>query len=185
MSLETAARLQDLDLMARQISTQISAAGRPVGLPSLSVARSRLRERGLPRAEETILALQRRLDEVKDLARCPARLPTPSQPSARPGDGGRPEREKNTIPLKRGIEETDGLLGPQELHGEGLRSQGDEQRAQTLLLRTRTLLKETRDQLAATQKRAEEAEGYLSALHQLIRINLDFGRASEAALTRR
>lgn len=187
MSLETAARLQNLDLMARQISTQISGDRRPAALASLGFARIRSSEPGRPRAEENILALRPRLDEAETPARRHASLPSLSQPRAQPGDSGPRRRDENAVALKRGLEEAESLLRirTQELHGERLRSQGDEQRAQNLLLRTRTLLEETRDQLAAAQKRAEEAEEYLCALYQLIRVNLDFGRANEAALTPR
>ncbi len=179
MSLETAARLQDLELMARQISTQISGSGRPNGSPGISPLRSA--SCGSRNAEEYILALRRGLDEAGNHATRPCRPPSPS--SSR--DLGPRKADDSTLAPRRGSEEGSLRARTEQLHGERLPSQGDEQTTQMLLQRTRTLLSETRDQLAAAQKRAEEAEEYLSALHQLIRHNLDFSRTNAAALTRR
>ena len=133
MSLETATRLQHLDLMARQISTQISGARRAADLPSPTELRIQSGDRQSRKAEDYNLALRRGLEEIENLLR--ART--------------------------------------EELQGERLRSREDEQRSRSLLI-------ETRDQLAVAEKRAEEAEEYLCALH-----NLDFARTHEAALTRR
>ena len=137
MSPETATRLQHLDVMARQISTQISGAGRGPDLPGASQPRLRFGDLGSRKAEGYDLALRRGLEEIENLLR--ART--------------------------------------EELHGERLRSREEERRSLSLLT-------ETRDQLAVAQKRAEEAEEYLCALHKLIRSNLDFARPHEAALTR-
>lgn len=134
---ETATRLQHLDLMARQISAQISCARRTPDPPSPSQTRMRLSDRRSRTAEEYDLALRRGLEEIENLLR--ART--------------------------------------EELQGERLRSREEERRS-------RSLLTEARDQLAVAERRADEAEEYLCALHKLIRDNLDFGRTHEAALTR-
>lgn len=137
MSPETATRLQHLDVMARQISTQISGAGRAPDLPGSSQPRLRFGDRISRKTEGYDLALRRGLEEIENLLR--ART--------------------------------------EELQGERLRSREEKRRSLSLLT-------EMREQLALAEKRAEEAEEYLCALHKLIRNNLGFARPHEAALTR-
>lgn len=188
MSIETAARLQNLDLMARQISTQISGARRAAVLPGASGQPPVPSvDRGSRKAEENALALRRGLEQAEILAKRPSRLPIPSPSRVSSGDRAPRKDDGAKVALKRNLDEVEDLLRTrtEALYGERLRPPGDEQRAQSLLVRTRNLLKETREQLAAAQKRAEEAEEYLAALHDILRINLDFGRTSVAALTRR
>jgi hypothetical protein len=86
------------------------------------------------------------------------------------------EAEEQNIALRRQLTDTEDLLRirTEELQRERKRSAESEQRSATLLDKAQLMLAETQEQLAVAEKRANQAEEYLAALHDLIRENLEF-----------